>query len=56
MRHPISEKLKQIVLCRGGKCIDLYYNDVETDIKVDDIIECESLKDIIFKQGGKKNE
>ena len=39
------KNMNQIVLCRDGKCVDLYFEGT-TDI---DIIECESLKEQIWR-------
>ena len=41
--------LKQIVICREGKCVDLYYNKNFVKGNVKKFVECESLKDNIFE-------
>lgn len=45
-----NENMKQIVLCRDGQCIDVYYDE---KYKVDaHLLECETLKEALF--GGMK--
>ena len=40
----MNKNFRQIILCREGKCIDLYYRD---HIELDnfDVLECETLKE-----------
>jgi hypothetical protein len=46
--YPNSEvvAMQQIILCRNGKCIDLYYPGSN---RIDEMVECESLRSRLFE-------
>jgi hypothetical protein len=43
-----NKKMKQVILCRAGKCVDLYLDTKNKNFD-EDFLECEVLKEKIFQ-------